>query len=151
MTPILEGITPHISALLVIAAVIAITLIALRVKHDGWHVTFLESADQRWKRHEDYRMGQWAKRDQQRQRFHAAMIGRTHNAADDRCAARNRQANTPRPPARRDTMRTSIAVAATGSAVTPAPDTKPAGDDIPPDIANPFMTVGDWVMYLTTE
>jgi len=48
-------------------------------------------------------------------------------------------------------MRTSIAVAATGSAVTPAPDTKPAGDDIPPDIANPFMTVGDWVMYLTTE
>ena len=142
MTSIFAGITPYIPVLIAVAVAIAVVLIAFRVKRDGFHVVLFESADQRWRRHEDYRMSQWAQRDHQRQRFQAAMATRANNAADDRYAARNRR--TPRAP---------VTPAATRPTASPAPDTTPAGDDTrsAPDTASPFMTVADWVQYLTTE
>ncbi len=138
-------VAPLIPLLLVIAAVIAVALFALRVKRDGWYATFLESADQRWRRHERERMDQWADRDKQRQRFTAAMVNKANDAADCRYAARGNRDDDGRPrppaPARRSPARAK-------AAQTP---TRPNADNIPSDTSSPLMTRADWVAYLTTE
>ena len=168
-TSVFSSLAPHIPVLLAVAVVIAVVLIAFHMKRDGFYMVFFESVDQRWKRHEDYRMSQWARRDHQRQRFRAAMVTRAKDVAGNQSAARNpaerplrcaagvsdgassRQANTPRTPTRHATRAASAAV--TCPAITPRPGIALAGDNArtAPDIADPFMTVADWVKYLTTE
>ena len=160
MSP-LSGITPHLPLLLGVAAVLALIVIILRVKRDGFRVVFFESADQRWKRHEQMRMDQWAQRDHQRQPFQAAMISKTKDASD-RCDAPgsgNDAASVPSAPVSTSVSRpTQSRGPGSAAAITVAPTAptlgtslRPPVDDAPSDLANPFMTRQDWIIYLTTE
>jgi hypothetical protein len=147
--------------LLGVAAVLTLIVVILRVKRDGFRVIFFESADQRWKRHEQIRMNQWARRDHQRQRFQAAMITKTNDASDRRDApgSGNDTVSVPSAPASTSVSHpTKLRGPGSAAVMAVAPTApilgtplRPQVDDVPPDLANPFMTRQDWIVYLTTE